>query len=110
MGDQQAGADTNPPSEPPIIPLGPWCIAKIKRKLHERRTKREKENSQDRFTRRLANATVWIAILTFVVAGIGILQYFTSKGQLGVMQGQLDEMQEESRPELCAEVGDGMKG
>lgn len=98
MGDEQTSTDAHSPSEPPVIPLWPWCVAKIKSKLHERAAEREKENSQDRFARRTANATVWIAILTVVTAIVGGLQYWTFQGQLVVMQGQLDEMRDEQRP------------
>jgi hypothetical protein len=86
LADQQDSNDTRSPSEPPIIPLGSWCVAKIKRKLHERGAKHEKETPQDRFARRTANATVWIAILAVVAAGVGSLQYHTMQGQLSEMK------------------------
>jgi hypothetical protein len=78
--------------------LWPWCVAKIKRKLHERAADLEKENPQDRFARRTANATVVIAywcdadgvILAIAAAIVGSLQYCT-------MQGQLNEMIAEQR-------------
>lgn len=88
MADQQGGSEARPPSESPIIPLWPWCVARIKRKLHERRIEREKENPQDRFARRTANATVWIAILAIVAAGVGTLQYCTMQGQLNEARNQ----------------------
>jgi hypothetical protein len=96
----QGGGDVGPPSEPPVIPLWPWAVAKIKRKLQERRAHRRKENPQDRFARRTANATVAIALLTLAIGVVGILQYCTFKGQLDVMQGQLVEMQAARRPWL----------
>jgi len=89
LANQKSGKDAGAPRKPHVIPFGPWCIAKIKRKLHERRAERNKETSQDRFARRTANATVAIAVLTVVVAVVGGLQYCTFQGQLNVMQGEL---------------------
>lgn len=43
------------------------CIGQIKRKHRERRARKEEETPQDRFSRRLANATVWIAIFTGIL-------------------------------------------
>jgi hypothetical protein len=97
LTDQQDSNDAGSPREPPIIPLGPWCISKIKRYFHERSAEREKETAQDRFTRRTANATVAIAVLAIVAAGVGALQYCT-------MQGQLNEMQAAQRPWIYAET------
>jgi hypothetical protein len=98
LADQQTGESADRPIDPPIIPLAPWCIAQIKRKLHERGAERKKENPQDRLARRTANATVAIAFLTFVVGAVGALQYFTFQGQLDVMKGQLDAMEADQRP------------
>jgi hypothetical protein len=92
LSDKRSRNDSGTPSEPPFIPLGPWCVAKIKRCFHERRAERQKETAQDRFTRRSANATIAIAALTFIVAGIGILQWRVFDQQLEVFRGQLGEM------------------
>jgi len=69
----------------------------IKRKLHERRSKKEKENSAERADRITANATFAIAFLTAVIAIVGILQYMVFSGQLEemrtastLMKGQLN--------------------
>lgn len=53
---------------------------------------KEERNTQDKFSRRLANATVVIAVFTLVSVGVGALTYTAIKGQLNVMQGQLNEM------------------
>ena len=98
MSSQQDGANANPPSKTPFTPIWPNGIAKIKRYLHERRAEREKESPQDRFGRRTSTATMWIAILAGVAAGIGVLQYCTFQKQLDVMQGQLDSMERDQAP------------
>jgi len=89
LANQQGGKNAGPPRQPPVVRLWAWGVAKIKRKLHERRAERKKEIPQDRFARRTANATVAIAVLTVVVAIVGGLQYCTFQGQLDVMQGEL---------------------
>jgi hypothetical protein len=98
LGDQISGDIASSPSEPPIIPLGPWCIAKIKRKLHERRAEKEKESAQDRSSRRLATATIWIASFTVVAALVGISQAIIANRQLNAMQTQADIMAADQRP------------
>ena len=48
----------------------PWIsrrIGQIKRKHRERHARKEEETPQDRFSRRLSNATVWIAIFTGIL-------------------------------------------
>lgn len=97
MSDQRSGDDAASPSEPPIIPLWPWGVAKIKRKLHERRAERKNETSQDRFARRTANATVAIAVLAIVAATLGTMQWL-------VMQGQLEAMQADQRPWIAIDL------
>lgn len=71
----------------------------IKRKFHERRAKKASENAADHAARNTANATIWIAILTAVIAGVGFLQWRVLRehgeamqGQLEAMRGQLAEM------------------
>jgi hypothetical protein len=97
LDDQRGSDNASPPSEPPIIPLWPWCVAKIKRKLHERRAQREKENPQDRFARRTANATVAIAVLAVVAATLGTMQWLA-------MQSQLEVMQADQRPWIAIDA------
>lgn len=62
-------------------------IRYVKRKAHERRSKKQRESSADRAARRTANATVWMAIFTVVLS-------FVSVGTLLVLKRQLKEMHE----------------
>jgi hypothetical protein len=98
LTDHDCGNDSGPPSEPPIIPLWPWCIAKIKSKLQQRKAEREKEKPQDRLSRRTTTATVVIAGAAIITAVISGLQYRTFQGQLTVMQTQVDIMAADQRP------------
>ncbi|HUZ33537.1 MAG TPA: hypothetical protein VMV19_15755 [Xanthobacteraceae bacterium] len=98
MSDQRSSAHASPPSKPPIVWLWSWCVAKIKRTFHERRTKKENESSQDRSSRRTATATVWIAIFAVVAAIVGVSQAIVGNRQLIAMQGQLDTMAADQRP------------
>src|SRR5580693_6184303 len=50
-----------------------WGIRQIKRKLEERKAKRENEIASDRAARITTKATVWIAVFTVVLALVGIL-------------------------------------
>jgi hypothetical protein len=77
-----------------IIIVGLWLpvLVWILRDVRTASELIEKESSQDRASRRTANATVWIAILTVATVVVGGLQYFTFKGQLQVMADQLVEM------------------
>jgi len=68
------------------------------------RTKNEKERAENRSANWTAWATVAIAILTAVTIGVGISQYIIFDRQLGVMQGQLTEMQAEQRPWIYSET------
>jgi uncharacterized protein YoxC len=67
-------------------------IQRIKDYFHNRRSAKNQETSQDRASRRTANATVAIAFLTVAVVVVGGLQYLIFKGQLKVMADQLEEM------------------
>jgi hypothetical protein len=104
LSEHQASADASPTREPPIIPLGPWCIAKIKSKFHKRRAEREEESAQDRSSRRTASATIWIAIFAVIAALVGISQAIIGNRQLSAMQGQLNETQIEQRAWLNPEA------
>jgi hypothetical protein len=48
-----------------------WRISYIKGKLHERRTKYEAQTPEQKAAQRTANATVWIAAFTIVLAIVG---------------------------------------
>lgn len=104
MANHRNGNDSRPPSKPPVIPLGPWCIFKVKSYLHKRRAQHEKESAQDRSSRRTATATVWIAVFAVITVFVSSLQYFSFQGQLGVMQSQLDEMRASRRPWLTVDT------
>lgn len=64
----------------------------IKRKLHQRRTNRQQENSNDRAARSTSRATWCVAAFTIVIAGVGVLQWKVLSHELDVMRGQLDQM------------------
>lgn len=52
----------------------PWrfrLISYIERKLHDRKAEKKEEGPADRAARRTANATVWIAVFTVVLAVVG---------------------------------------
>jgi hypothetical protein len=104
LANHRSGNDARSPSKPPIIPLGPWCVAKVKSYLHKRGAERQKESAQDRSSRRMSTATVWIAVFAVITVFVSAFQYFTFKGQLGVMRGQLDEMQAARRPWLTIDA------
>jgi hypothetical protein len=66
------GAQTQPKVEPPL-PIPPrkraiWGISYIKRKLQERKAKREQKTPADKAAHITAVATFWIAGFTFVLA------------------------------------------
>jgi hypothetical protein len=88
MHDAQNGHDANTPIKTPSEPRG-WArlVSDVKSKMHERSAKQQEETSVDRATRRTANATVWLAIFTVVLAA-------TSLGTVWILKNQLREMHE----------------
>ncbi|MGC1777090.1 MAG: hypothetical protein WBB34_04035 [Xanthobacteraceae bacterium] len=102
MANKQGGNNPGPPSQAPIV--SPWarCVAKIKRKLQERRAEKKKQGAADRAAHSTARATWAIAFFTLVTIAVGASQYVTFNRQLGVMQGQLDAMNAERRPWVFA--------
>jgi hypothetical protein len=92
LTNQETGDAPRPPTAQSQPNRVTRCVQKIERYFHNRRAAKKQENSQDRASRRTANATVWIAALTFAVVLIGGLQYLIFKGQLKVMADQLVEM------------------
>jgi hypothetical protein len=92
-GDQneQPTANSDHDSDAPVVRMVRYVITKFR----ERRAQKEKEIAQDRFSRRLAHATVAIAFLTAAIVAVAILQYFSGEDQLDVMRGQLSVMQTE---------------
>ena len=90
-----------------------WSISEIKRKLHERTAKHENETAPDKAARRTADATVWIAIFTVVLAivsGITLFEVWqggadTAKlAQAAVDQAGAAKLQEQ-RMETISETG-----
>jgi hypothetical protein len=67
-------------------------IVRVREQLRKRRVAKQNETPQDKFSRRTANATVLIGVLTIGVILVAIFQYVVFSHQLNVMQGQLDEM------------------
>jgi hypothetical protein len=100
MEDTEGGENTNPPITAPRQTRWSRLVGYVKRKLHERKTKKENESPTDRAARRTAHATVWIAAFTVVMAlvGAGTLYEIIEGGRdthaLAVAAGkQADRMQ-----------------
>ncbi|WP_400766192.1 hypothetical protein [Methylosinus sporium] len=68
-----------------------WTPQDIKRYFQECCVGKAKESPSDRAARRTASANVWVAGLTFVLAGVGIAQW-------NITSRTLDEMRDEQRP------------
>lgn len=75
MGDTGDAAKTHPKSEAFNHKWWSQFIRYVKRTRHHHRTQKESESSQDRAVRWTTWATVWIAIFTSVLAGVGYLQW-----------------------------------
>lgn len=71
MDNTENGQNTNPQRAELREPWRYRLIAYIERKLHERTANKKEESAADRVARRTANATVWIAIFTVVLAVVG---------------------------------------
>ena len=63
----------NPGSQVETPRTNRWTrlVGYIDRKLQERKTKKQNENSVDKAARRTATATIWMALLTFILAVAG---------------------------------------
>src|ERR1051326_3477744 len=88
------------PAPPAVKPHPSWiigCVQRGRRYIREHRTKIQEEGAQDRASRRTANATIWIAILTAVTIAVGISQYI-------IFGRQLDVMENDKRPWISVEV------
>jgi hypothetical protein len=55
--------------------------------VYKRRTKKQEESPVDRAARQTANATIWLAVFTVVLAVVSGLTLRILNGQLGEMQG-----------------------
>ena len=83
-------SDSAQPAEKIKRPRRTWrarLVGYIKRKLHKRRTQKKAESPTDRAARRTANATIWMAIFTVILAGVSGGTLFILKGQLYEMHG-----------------------
>jgi hypothetical protein len=71
-----AGKQPDKPSKKPRREFWRWFILNMERKMHQRRARREKkkddEKPEDKASRLTAAATVWIAVFTVVLAGVGV--------------------------------------
>jgi hypothetical protein len=71
-----------------------------KRYLQQSCARRQKESTQDRAAKRTARATIWIAVFTVVLAGVGIYQG-------SAIWGQLAEARYEQRAWIFADISPG---
>ena len=69
-------------------------VEKFKQFYEQRRAKYKQKTSSDRSATKSANATVAIAILTFILAAIGFAQFIVFREQLEIMSRQLSEMKD----------------
>lgn len=83
MENSAEGQNSNPEGAQPQNNRGIGFIDNIKRKLHQRKAKKEHENPVDRAARITAKATVWIATFTVVMAlvGVGTLYEIIEEGK-----------------------------
>jgi hypothetical protein len=109
LTDQEEGEEADPIGAQAKQNWIARCVQQVKAELQERSAKKKQESSQDRSSRRTATATVWIALLTFAVLFVGILQYSTFDRQLSemkeasaLMRGQLEIMQKTAEKEQRA--------
>jgi hypothetical protein len=97
LNDQSSGDRADPPANKFLFTGVKGGIQKIKVHFQSHRTKKKNETAQDRASRRTADATVAIAILTAVTIAVGISQYV-------IFGRQLDVMENDKRPWLSANV------
>ncbi|MGE0383075.1 MAG: hypothetical protein AB7H53_19380 [Hyphomicrobium sp.] len=74
------------------------------RSFHRNKAEKEKETTQDRASRRTANATVWIASFTATTLIIGTLQWCTLHSTDEAIHTQLDQMRAEQRAWLALNI------
>jgi hypothetical protein len=110
LGDQNKRNATQRHSDNRHFPWAGWGISYIKRCFENHHRDKEKENPQDRASRLTARATVWMAIFTGAIFVVGLLQYLVFNRQLGVMQGQLDEMQQSFAADRAYVLSGGFSG
>lgn len=78
MADTDGGNKPDAQIEKPRTPRvrSIWGISYIKRKFRERKAEKKDENPADKAARRTANATVWIAAFTIVLAVVGAITLY----------------------------------
>jgi hypothetical protein len=78
--------DKSDNTSPPIQQSRDWWWVRFvryaKRKINERAAKRQKETPTDRTARVTANATVWIAVFTFVSVAVSVGTFLILRSQL----------------------------
>jgi hypothetical protein len=67
------GSNNEPDTASP--PWRKWVIEKPKAYFEKRRARKEQEKPEERYARKTALATIWMAVFTVVIAGIGVLQW-----------------------------------
>ena len=87
LESSHAGEQSGVESCPMANLFGVGFIGYVKRKLSDRKAKKQAESPADRAARRTAVATIWMAIFTFVLAG-------TSGFTIWILKNQLHEMHE----------------
>jgi hypothetical protein len=87
MPDAENGHNPNNKVKTPSWDWRTGFINYVKRKVHERRAKKQNETPVDRAARHTANATIALAVFTIVLAG-------TSVGTVWILKNQLIEMHE----------------
>ena len=107
MANKGKGPNTNSPIQPLRETWWVRFVGYLKRKMHERTTKKQNETPADKVARITAKATVWMAVFTFVLA-------FTSIATVGILKNQLRDSYRDLRPYIQITkldyVGDVFKG
>ena len=76
MSETGNSTKATPEVKAPRYRWGTRLVGYVKRKVHERRAKKQHEEPADRAARRTASATVWIAIFTVILALVGGLTLY----------------------------------
>jgi len=71
MKDSDTGSKSSSPRKGAHKHGWSRVVAKVKRELHERKTRKKDESPADRAAKRTATATVWIAVFTVILACVG---------------------------------------
>jgi hypothetical protein len=85
LNNRNEGNQTHNPIENPSWYWRLGFISYVKRKMDERKAKRQKESPTDRAARVTANATAWIAFFTLVSVGVSVGTFLILRQQLSEM-------------------------